>query len=335
MNKFYVSKNPEDINPTSSTSLITDNLNEAAKKMGLYDKFGLNIHYDTIGNDHGQRVDYFITCYELLFPKLIVDNLAGRKLLTLSKDNLFFATGAGYPVSISDYFLLGVDSKKFEYVYKKNKVKNFRWLVIGESTSRGCLELIVTAFCKAFNGFKDVELYLKDRGATSLFKIWVKGMAVQNNVNIIHDDIEVSQDKLIEISASCDAVIHLNRSSTGNQRLLEQFSMGMPIITNFYCGAAEYATQDTAMPVKYDLVEYTDQKIRELESIGLRNYLFRRNMHHTIPYWSEPSVKHLSEQLLELMENPELRDKLSKNSRIIAEKFQWEKSVMAISAIVK
>lgn len=336
MNKFKISIDPDNRYSTGSSVLIRDNLNNAAKKLGLYDNYGVSIFYDCCGNTHNQMADYIICPYELNFPGIILNSLGGRRMLGVSEDNANFCIGGGYPSQLVSWFPLGVDSEKFKYVYKGKNNKPFVFLVYGEANSRGNLETIIEVFCNTFGGQKDIQLYLKTRNSSLMFKCYLAGAKNINDANIIHDDSEMSQENFIELASNCDASININRSSTWDCRLLELLSLGLPIITNLWSGHKEYCNNSNCIPVSFDLVEYTDEKIWELErTYGIHNHLFPRRFHQTTPLWAEVNRDSLRDSMLLMVESSQdFRDNLSINARVKSEQFSWENSCLKLSEII-
>lgn len=335
MVKYIVQGDPKN-SLTGSSKIIIESLNNAAKELGLYDESGAKVTYSCIGESFGLHRDATICVYEMLFPPYVLQQLEDKPILGVSRQNLEFILQSGIHKDRCDYFLLGTDINKWKYVYQKNINPNkFRYLIFGESNTRGCLEKSILAFCKQFSGSIDTELYIKDRGATDTFKVWAREMALNTNSNIFYDDRDLLDvNETLEIASTADCCISLNRSSTYNMRAAECMAMGLPSILNSYCGAAEYGIDGmTCLSVDYVLVPYSDSHVNYLQSLGLRHYLFPRSSYPSnfIPCWSEPDINDLVDAMVVMREQENLREYLSYNGRCLIEKLSWERSAVNLS----
>jgi len=314
-----------------SSDIIISNINNAAKKLELYSEDAYKIVYDCIGNTHGHNPDAMIIVYELIFPHFIFKNVSPLPILGVSRDNLNFILESGYPSHLCDYVHLGVDSKIWSFKEKKKQDK-FILLGIGESNSRGGLEIIVQNFCEEFHNNNSIKLYLRDRTASEKFKSWVHEKAVEYKVEIIHDDRHLENfDEEKEIYYKADAAICLNKTSTWNLRTIECMSTGTPLIVIPYAGPRDYTIDNfSALHVDFDLLPFTEQEIINAESIGLRNHLFHPSIHPKIPYWTIPKNSSIKLKMREIVENESLRFFISNYGSITAQKFTWEKCAINI-----
>lgn len=330
MNKFCVKCDPNDNKEFCSSKIIINNLNKSLKLLDLYSEDNI-IVYDCLGQSHGYDNKATIVVYETCFPKLIIDNCRNRPIFGVSRDNLRFILEGGYDHALCDWFPLGVNSEIWSFKEKKRE-KKIRILGIGESNSRGGLELIVEYFCQIFNKNNGVELYLRDRNASKEFKDWVKRMSADNNVDIVHDDRHLENfNEEKEIHQSSLFAVCLNKSSTWNLRTLECLSTGTPLVTMNYGGPKEYVIDGfNGRFVNFELVNINNYDLLKLNTIGLRNHLLPISMHPFTPYWCSPTFESFKNVILNLIENSQI-DRLSHNARIFAEKFSWEKSAHSLS----
>lgn len=321
--------------PFRSSDIIISNLNKAAEKLGIYSDQGYKIVYDCIGNKHGYNPDAMIIVYELIFPHFIFNNVHPKPILGVSRDNLNFILEAGYPSELCDYFPLGVDSKVWEYRSREKKEK-FVLLGIGESNSRGGLELVVENFCEEFKDSKSIVLYLRDREASATFKNWVSAKSLEYNVEIIHDDrhLENFKDEK-EIYYNADAAICLNKTSTWNLRTIECMSTGTPLIVIPYAGPRDYTIDNfSAIHVDFYLEPFLESDINYLNTIGIRNHLFNPSMHPKQPCWAIPNKLSVRQAMRKILEDDNLRQRLSIYGSNCAQKFTWEKSAITLYTIV-
>ena len=334
MTKFCVIGDPQN-RPNCSSKIIIDNINDAAVKLGLYDREGVKVNYSCLCDDFGLKTDVFISVFESAFPTFILDNAKERPILNVSRDGMIFALDGGYPSEKVSYVCLGVRSDLWK-VGKSNLNKNkFRILTNGESNSRSCLVETIQAFGELFAGRKDIELYIRDREATDLFKQYVKDKAKMYNGEIIHDDRALTniQDE-IDIYATADFNININKSSTWNLRAIESLSCSVPTISIEYSGNREYSQHcHSTLNVDYRLEKITDEDLDIAQNLGLRNYLFYPSQYKwaKTPYWAVPSVQSIKDCMHILYESKEMRDRLSFYGRKMAEYFSWERTAQNLS----
>lgn len=322
--------------PYCSSDIIINNLNSAAKNIDSYSDSNKRVVYDCLGKHHGQSPDAMICVFEFPFPQLIIDNLAGKPTFGVSRDNLWFLLQGGYPTNLSDYFCLGVDSKVWRYCYNPKPKDKFTFLAMGESNSRSNFEFIISLYCQTFSGDNSVRLLLRDRNATDLFKTYVKQMADNYKVEILHDDRQLNNhEEEIQIIQKADCAIFINKSSTWNLPNLQIFSCGIPTLCTSYSGTREYSIDGvSSLEIKYTLEELTDDYLMDAQSIGLKNHLFPRAFYPHPPLFVMPDPKDFKEKLIRIREDKNLRDNLSIGGRLIAEKFTWERAASNLSFLL-
>lgn len=318
-----------------SSDVIISSLNNAAKKLDIYNDKARRIVYDCVGNHHGHNPHAIIIVYEMIFPRFILENSYPKPIFGVSRDNLNFILESGYPAALSAYFPLGVDAQIWKYREKKPTDK-FTLLGVGESNSRGGLELVVESFCEEFQNEKSIKLYLRDRGACARFKAWVQNKALQYSVEILHDDRDLEDfEEEKNIYYSADAAICLNKSSTWNLRTIECMSSGTPLIVIPYAGPRDYTVDRlSALHVDFCLEFFTENDIIQADQIGLRNHLFHPSYCVKPPKWSIPKKQSVKEKMREMLEDKALRDRISKLGSVEAQKFTWENSVSRLQILM-
>jgi len=331
MYKFCV-KGDISANSFFSSSIIINNLNEGAKKAGLYDENGKTVVYSTTCNDYGHKTDAFICVYETVLPFPVIQMANGRPIIGCSLDNLFFITDS-YPYDKVGYFPLGVDTEIFKPVPRSASEK-FRFLHFSESNARTGAEVVLHAFCTLFKGDPTVELYLKDRMATDEFKNYVKAVASTYKANVIHDtDNTQSFDHVKTIYSNSDVAISISRSSTWNMPALEAMAMGKPLIGIKYCGMDEFLRHEfNGIAVEHNIQVITQEHLNFLNSIGCRNHMFPLNSYTRPAYWAETGNKDLMNAMYRMRHaEKDWLDYLSKNAVTTAKQFTWEKSAVLLS----
>jgi glycosyltransferase involved in cell wall biosynthesis len=333
MVKLKFTSDPANTSVNGSTNIIVQSLNNALKKLDLYEEEGLTIHYDSLGNTHGLNPQAILTVYELNFPQFILNNLAGRPMIGCSKDNMAFAINAGYPPELCRYVPLGVDCsiwKPIERVLEDDG--KFVVLSFSESQTRGGFEDVLMGFCSAFSGQKDVVLYLKDRETTDKFRTRVQSYRDNFEVNIILDDRNlVSIEEQNGLFSDADVMLYLNYSTTWGLISCQSLAAGCPLMAMSYCGPAEYLSEYNGFKIDYFLQEVDDYVLNVLQDLGLRNYLFPRSCYHVTPYWARPVMDDVVDKLRYAYNHREELKQKRINAVATAQNFSWERSAMNFS----
>jgi glycosyltransferase involved in cell wall biosynthesis len=332
MTKIKFTSDPNNTVINGSTNIIVGNLNKSLKLLDLYDENGPSIHYDCIANDHGLRPNSILTVYETNFPKFILNNLNGRFMLGVSKANMEFAVDAGYPAELCKYVPLGVDSSIWRPVERTKYHDKFVVLSFSESQTRGGFLHVLDAVGRAFKGKNDVVLVLKDRVTTGRFREVVAHYQDQvAPMEVVLDDRDLTDfEEQNQLYSNADVMLYLNHSSTWGMTAFQSLSCGLPLCGMQHSGPAEYLNGSNGLPVSFSLVEITDDLIMNLQSFGLRNYLFGRSSYHVPPYWAWPNIDDVEDKLKWAYNNKSsdwMKEK-SNNARQTAINFSWEKSAL-------
>jgi glycosyltransferase involved in cell wall biosynthesis len=329
-------KNPERF----SSSIIINNLNKAAKKLGLYDENGAVVVYDCIGNNHGYNPNALIVCYELAFPNIIVENCRGKPIIAVSRDNLRFALENPYIQKGQqvDWIPLGVDSDEFKPITKTNLLDKFVVLSYTESLVRSGFEILVAAFGELWGGSKDHVLYIKDRNGTPEFQNWIQNKANYYNITLLYENNHLSSlEEELSVFRSADIHCYLNRSSTWSLPCLQGLALGVPTIAMSYSGPKEYIINEfTGLTIDYSEEKITPEVLTDLTNKGMRNFFFPQWAGYpTVPYWAKPSKLSVMNSLNRMENNSDLRNKLIINGRVMAESLSWENSAMQLARVLR
>ena len=332
MTKIKFTSDPNNTTLNGSTNIIVGNLNKSLKLLNLYDDNGPSIHYDCIANCHGLNPSAILTVYETNFPKFILNNLNGKFMLGVSKANMEFCVNAGYPAELCKYVPLGVDSTIWRPVERIKYKDKFVILSFSESQTRGGFLHVLDAVGRAFQGKDDVVLVLKDRATTGRFREVVANYRDKvKPMEVILDDRDLTDfEEQNQLYSNADVMLYLNHSSTFALTAIQSLSCGCPVIGMQYSGPAEYLNPSNGLPVLFSLTEITDDLIMNLQSYGLRNYLFGRSAYHVTPYWAWPNIEDVVDKLqwaYKYKESDYMKEK-SDNARKTAINFSWEKSAL-------
>jgi glycosyltransferase involved in cell wall biosynthesis len=323
--------------PRFSSSIIIDSLNEGAKKLGLYDENGAIVVYDCISNQHGYNADAIILCYEMPGHQILLQNSQGKPVIAVSRDNMSFLIETGFPKEKVDYINLGVDSKLWKPIKKEYLLDKYVVGCYTESLVRSGLEILVEAFGTLYGGDSNKILYIKDRNATPKFAEWIKEQSTYYNVDIIYNNCHLDTiEKEIEIFKHFDCHVNLNRSSTWFMPLLQSLSLGIPTASMCYSGPREYISDMlTGLEIDYDLEFLTNESLKALTDIGMRNFFFPVDNinYRQQPYWASPKIESVKEVLIKL-ESSYIRSRLSFLGRSVAETLNWERSSLNLSYVL-
>jgi hypothetical protein len=322
-----------------STRIIVDNVNRAADKLGLYSDISKVVLYDTLCNSHGfRRIDAFWCAFELPFPAIIQSNAGGKPILGLSKQNALFAAYGGYPRNLVNYVSLGVDSNLWKPTKKIYNLDKFVFLAFCESNNRSGFEDLVETFGDAYSGgTKKVQLYIKDREATSKFKEWVRERAEFWKVDIVHDDRHLEDhNEEIKLIQGADVGVCVNHSHTFGMVMSQAMACGLPQILIPYSGPGDYADKMNSFIPEYRIEEVTQEMINKLSEIGMKNYLFPiDNINYPgQPFWARVDHESLRQKMDEAMFHPKKLQQLSEICVLTARWMTWERTAINMSYVL-
>ena len=338
MTKYKVVGDPE--NPKMfSSEIIISSLNNAAKSQDLYSENDAVIVYDCCGKNHNfKNASAIICCYEHSVPKYVVRNLNGLPTIAVSPDNMMFLLEGGIPKDKVSYINLGVNSQKFKLVEKKKNLDKFVVLSYTESLVRSGLNILIEGFGQAFSGDKSAVLYIKDRNARPEFYSWLKFRADYYNIELVYENRHISNiEEILDMFSGVDVHFNLNFSTTWGMCILESMSAGIVTAASMYSGPRQFILDKmTGIGIEYELEGITQEKINQLESIGMRNFFFPINKENfnSWPYWCQPKVESVYKNLISIRNNLLLRKKISFLGRKMAEELSWEKSALSLSRVL-
>jgi glycosyltransferase involved in cell wall biosynthesis len=162
----------------------------------------------------------------------------------------------------------------------------------------------VRAFLKAFpKKNTHVALLIKAMNITNDDPIWrqITLEASRDSRILIHKEWLNSQS-LINLMASCDALISLHRSEGFGRVLAEAMLLGQSVIATNFSGNLDFCKQDNSYLVNGDLVP-----------VKKGEYLLYENQ-----YWMDPDIDLASDQLLRVFNDPvERKEKALKGKKLI------------------
>ena len=163
---------------------------------------------------------------------------------------------------------------------------------------------VVQAFRKAFPGTQDVKLILKsmniDRSSDG-WKTLMKMTAEDDRIQVIEGTL--SRADMLALMCSCNAYVSLHRSEGFGFGPAEAMYFGKPTIVTDYSATRDFCDEETAFPVRYDMVP-----------VPAGSY-----PHHIIDgeqqHWADASVDHASEIMQLVLEDQRRAETIGKAGR--------------------
>lgn len=311
--------------PKFSSHVIVSNLNKALQELDL---FGDDVvcKWDSLCQSHGDKVDVYISSYELSFPDSIIERTENKPLLGVGSDNYQFILNGGKSITLSDWFSLGVDSTIWRSINKNKDLDRFSVFVYTESLVRGGIESCIESFVLAFKKDRNCVLKIKDRNGDRTFNEYIKNRAKYYDINIEYINDNWDEDQVKEYLRGIDIHLYLNKISTFALPPLELLSCSIPSIILNYGGPKDYCIDNyNCLTIKYEL-EPIRNSIYDLIDIGCRNF-FILNGYKITPTWAIPDINDVAKKLLILKENTNnICFNLKKGARETAEKLDWKSS---------
>ncbi|MDP2182316.1 MAG: glycosyltransferase family 4 protein [Actinomycetota bacterium] len=125
---------------------------------------------------------------------------------------------------------------------------------------------------------------------------------------------------LLELYASCDALISLHRAEGLGLVLMEAMSLGKPVICTGWSGNMDFTSEENSCLVPYTLVPVT------ATHDAYRSEGFSRQ-----PEWAEPDVDAAADWMRRLSEEPELRaslgERAAREMRIVRAQYEAAESL--------
>lgn len=325
--KFFVYGDPNN-KPRFSSQIIINSINNAAKKLGLYDENGLPVVYDCICNWHGREPAAIIACYELPYHDLIIQNAKNKPLFLVSRDSMRFAIDGGYNPNLCNFIHLGIDTEQWKPVQKNKNLDKFVILSYTESLVRSGLDVLVESV-NQLKFKKDCLLYIKDRNATSQFEGWIKNKCEEYDINLKYENRHIDTiEGVREVFSEADCHVYLNRSTTWGMTVLESITCGLPTIAPLYSGPRDFITSgQNGLGCEFILTPVF-QTIDSLINQGQRSFFFPLRK---TDYWCQPSQSHVSYLISQLYIYKSLRDKVSSLGPIYSKAYSWERTALMLA----
>jgi GT2 family glycosyltransferase len=201
----------------------------------------------------------------------------------------------------------------------------FRFLTVTNShdLNRYGTRILLDAWDEAFSDAADVELVVKDYGASSGDRSLRDWLAHRRGAPVTLVDDFTTKTELIRLYKSCHAFVSAHRGEGFGMKILDAMACGLPVVAPLFGGSTEFCSTDTCYPVDFSLVP-------------VRDCIDTRSLHPTNdPRWAEPDRSHLAAQLRRVVERQDDAAIVGARGRAaVVERFSWNQIARNLVGIV-
>jgi len=234
---------------------------------------------------------------------------------------------AGVPPGRVHVIPLGVDPEVFRPGLAPLALPpgpDLRFLFVGGTIFRKGIDLLLSAFARAFKPSDGVGLVIKDMGTKSFYR----GQTAEANVAGLRErgypvdyiDRSLSEEEIAGLYAACDCLVQPFRGEGFALPVVEAMDCGLPVIVTGAGPVLDYASEETAFLIPARRGQFAECRVGNLETIGR-------------PWLSEPDPDALVEHLRRVAADPtSARARGSAASAWIRERFTWARAAEAIES---
>ncbi|GAC1580087.1 MAG: hypothetical protein NVS3B7_14480 [Candidatus Elarobacter sp.] len=202
--------------------------------------------------------------------------------------------------------------------------KTFRFLYVGGALPRKGVDVLLSAYRRAFRSDDDVALVLKLFGTTSFYQLSDGGASIRafagdpHAPELVVIDEDVSDEDVVRLYRTCDALAFPYRGEGFGLPMLEALACGLPVIATAGGAADDFLTDEVAYRVVAQRVPLPGALRNEpLAGPG---------------WWLEPDVDALAALMRHVVEHrDEAREKARRGSILARTAWTWERAA-AIAA---
>lgn len=231
----------------------------------------------------------------------------------------------------------GVDADRFCPSAKAFEIpspRGFRFLFVGGTIYRKGIDILLTAYARAFRNTDDVSLVIKDMGGKTFYRgqtaddLFERFGSQPGNPELIVIDEPLSDAELPGLYTACHCLAHPYRGEGFGMPILEAMSAGLPVIVTGGGPAVEFCSPESAWFVPAVRKDLPSRSIGDMECAAQ-------------PWLLEPDVEALARLMREAYENRDLcRSKGAKGREIALSSYTWkhmadrvEERLRAVSAL--
>ena len=130
--------------------------------------------------------------------------------------------------------------------------KGFKFLFVGEASSRKGFDLLLLAYMKTFTSRDDVCLVVKDMDCEDYYarragrELVAQAKAFTGGPEIEYIDSMVGERELAGIYTACDCFVQPHRVSSSGSAVREAMACGLPVVTTGHGGVRDFCDSKTA-----------------------------------------------------------------------------------------
>jgi len=234
---------------------------------------------------------------------------------------------AGVPPERVHVIPLGVDPEVFRPGLAPLALPpgpDVRFLFVGGTIFRKGIDLLLSAFARAFQPSDGVGLVIKDMGTKSFYRGQTAEASVaglrERGYPVEYIDRSLGEQEIAGLYAACDCLVHPFRGEGFALPVVEAMACGLPVIVTGAGPALDYASEETAFLIPAHRGQFAECRVGDLETIGR-------------PWLSEPHPDALVEHLRRVAADPaSARAKGQAASAWIRERFTWSRAAEAAEA---
>jgi len=300
----------------------------------LWDKSKLNILPEVLGrNLYPPRVSEMRGKINILndygweesgFPQKYVDDfnreLDGITVMSTYVEKVLINNGVRVPISpvgVGTDHILRLQPKRIT----KNLGSTFKFLHISSGFPRKGVDILLSAYVRAFSKNDNVSLILKTfPNIHNDVEDQVKKIRLHNpdcgEIILINQDLEY--EYLIDLYNQCDVLVAPSRGEGFGLPVAEAMLLGVPVITTGYGGQTDFCNNENAW-----LIDYTFKKAET-------------HMQLEDSYWAEPDTGNLAElmQKIRTISPTERAKKTKKAQENIKNNYTWIKCASRLDRFV-
>jgi GT2 family glycosyltransferase/glycosyltransferase involved in cell wall biosynthesis/Flp pilus assembly protein TadD len=195
--------------------------------------------------------------------------------------------------------------------------KRFRFLFVGGTIPRKGIDLLLTAYGRAFSRSDDVCLVIKDMGGNSFYRGQTAAEMIErfkrqpNAPEIEYIDCILSPDELAGLYTACHCLVHPYRGEGFGLPIAEAMACGLATIVTGYGAALDFCTRDTTWFIPACIGKLPEKRIGDMATVD-----------H--PWLAEPDLEELRTAMRHAASHP--AEALSRGERAashIHANFSW------------